>query len=79
MHQSNSIKKKSRTNTNGEKMSLTEHYLDQIQYAPGVKAMIGDAGRLINDSIKSAADFSYFADKYSGDHYRIIGDAASKI
>ncbi|KAF7348035.1 FAD/NAD(P)-binding domain-containing protein [Mycena sanguinolenta] len=70
MHQTASNAKKS------TKPTLTDHYLDQLQFVPGVREFIGEEGSMISDSIKSAADYSYSATRYSGDHFRIIGDAA---
>jgi hypothetical protein len=74
MHQTASIAKKS------IRPSLTEHYLDldQFQFVPGVGELIGEEDSMIPHSIKSVADYSYSALRYSGDHFRIIGDAASK-
>lgn len=77
MHQSASNEKKATVNAEGKKPTLTEHYLDQLQFLPGVRDLIGGKGQMIPGSTKSAADYSYFASRYSGDHYRIIGDAAS--
>lgn len=56
--------------------SLTEHYMEQLKFCPGVMDLIGDSGKFIEGSIKGTADYSYHATAYSGDHYRIIGDAA---
>lgn len=77
MHITNSNKKKARLNPDGSKMSLTDHYHDQLQYVPGVRELIGDKGTFIEGSTKSTSDFSYSATRYSGDHFRLIGDAAS--
>lgn len=77
MHITSSTTKKSKLKANGEKPSLTEHYLDQLQLVPGVKALIGEEGYMLPGGAKSASDYSYFAEKYSGDHFRLIGDAAS--
>jgi len=79
MHQSISNKKKAALKPDGTKMSLTEHYLDQLQHVPGVRKLIGEKGSFIPGSTKSTSDFSYSALKYSGDHFRIIGDAASAL
>lgn len=77
MHQTTSNKKKATLKPDGTRPSLTEHYLDQLQHVPGVRELIGDKGSFIPGSTKSASDFSYSATRYSGDHFRIIGDAAS--
>ncbi|PPQ70820.1 hypothetical protein CVT24_001037 [Panaeolus cyanescens] len=79
MHITNSNKKKARLNPDGTKMSLTDHYLDQLQYAPGVRELIGEKGSFIPGSTKSTSDFSYSATRYSGDHFRLIGDAANFV
>lgn len=65
---------------NGE-YTLKEHYLDQIELVPGLKSLLEGATLKEDDEyyhVRSAADFSYAADKYAGDHYRIIGDASGK-
>ncbi|KAJ7278021.1 hypothetical protein C8J57DRAFT_1308401 [Mycena rebaudengoi] len=79
MHQTSSNAKKSTIMPNGRAPTLAEHYLDQLQFAPGVRELVGDKGSMIAGSIKSATDFSYSASKYSGDHFRIIGDAANFV
>ncbi|PCH37849.1 FAD/NAD(P)-binding domain-containing protein [Wolfiporia cocos MD-104 SS10] len=79
MHQDASIAKKAKLNANGQKPTLTEHYMEQLEFLPGVKELIGDEGKFIPGSTKSAADFSYFATRYSGDHFRVIGDAANFV
>lgn len=79
MHITSSNEKKSKLKEDGSKMSLTEHYLDQLQHVPGIQDLIGDNGEYIPGSTHSASDYSYYAKKISGDHYRIIGDAASEL
>ncbi|KAJ7877968.1 hypothetical protein B0H14DRAFT_1663687 [Mycena olivaceomarginata] len=79
MHQSASNAKKATMMPDGTKPSLTEHYLDQFQFVPGVRELVGDTGTMIPGSTKSAADYSYWASRYSGDHFRIIGDAANFV
>ncbi|KAF8898068.1 hypothetical protein CPB84DRAFT_1815800 [Gymnopilus junonius] len=69
MHQTTSNKKKAILKADGTKPTLTEHYLDQLQYVPGVRELIGDKG----------SSFCYSATRYSGDHFRIIGDAANFV
>lgn len=58
--------------------SLRDHYLDQLRYLPGLKALLGTAS-LAGGVVKSASDYSYSADRYAGDHFRIIGDASAFI
>ncbi|KAF7358097.1 FAD/NAD(P)-binding domain-containing protein [Mycena venus] len=79
MHQSASNAKKAIARPDGTKPSLTEHYLDQFQFVPGVRDLVGKTGCMIPGSTKSAADYSYWASRYSGDHFRIIGDAANFV
>lgn len=77
MHSDASKAKKDILTSEGQKPTLTEHYLDQLKFLPGVRALMGDTGKFIPGSTKSASDYSYFATRYSGDHFRIIGDAGS--
>ncbi|KAJ6469005.1 hypothetical protein C8R47DRAFT_1150868 [Mycena vitilis] len=79
MHQDLSNAKKAVKGPNGQTPSLSEHYLDQIQFVPGVQELIGEKGSMIPGSVKMAGDFSYNAPTYSGDHFRIIGDAANFV
>ena len=66
--------------------SSTQLYLETLELAPGLKKLLGD-GKLVdhlgsNDDNRSpvhtASDFSYSADSYAGDGWRIIGDAAGE-
>jgi len=79
MHINAANAKKAIPKADGQKPTLTEHYLDQLQYLPGVRDLIGEKGTFIPGSTKSAADYSYSASSYSGDHFRIIGDAANFV
>ncbi|KDQ23701.1 hypothetical protein PLEOSDRAFT_1108187 [Pleurotus ostreatus PC15] len=74
MHQETSNQKKAV----GPK-GLEAHYLDQVKLAPGVLERLGHGASYITGSVRSTADFSYHAKSYSGDHYRIIGDAAAFV
>ena len=80
LHQDTSHAKKAA----GRKASLTgdyslqDHYLDQFQYLPGLKRLLGTAS-LVDGAVKSASDYSYSADRYSGKHFRIIGDASGMV
>ncbi len=71
MHQDTSIRKKQE----GPSV-LEQHYLEQLKLAPDLQALIGDKGAYIAKSVRGTADYSYHATQYSGDHYRLIGDAA---
>ncbi len=69
-----------KASTNGE-YTLKDHYLEQIEFVPGVKDLLEGATLKEDDeeyNVRSAADFSYAADKYAGDHYRLVGDASGK-
>lgn len=75
-------KAEGRKATSDGNYTLRDHYLDQIQLVPGLKVLLEEA-TLKEDGehyvIRSAADYSYAADKYAGDHYRIIGDASGRF
>ena len=62
--------------------TLKQHYLNCLQLSPGLIDLMGD-GTLIEDgtypAVQSVSDFSYNAPTYSGDHYRLIGDAAGEF
>jgi len=79
-----SAKKKAegrKASPNGEH-SLKDHYLEQIKLVPGLGNLLEGATLKEDDDyyhVRSAADFSYAADKYAGDHYRLIGDASAFI
>jgi hypothetical protein len=66
----------------GAAPSLKQSYLDCLQLSPGLIDLLGD-GKIIEDGpypvVQSASDFSYNAPTYSGDHYRLAGDAAGKL
>ena len=64
---------------NPDTYSLRAHYLDQLKYAPGTQEFLKNATLKSDDGesgVKSASDFSYSAEYYAGDHYRLVGDAA---
>ncbi|KAJ6604263.1 putative halogenase, partial [Mycena vulgaris] len=61
-----------------ENNTLKNHYLSQLQLAPGLMQLLGVSGELVSD-IKSAGDYSYSATNYAGPHYRLVGDAAAFI
>ena len=63
--------------------SSTQRYLETLELAPGLKKLLGD-GKLVDhpgsseDSgslVHTASDYSYSADGYAGDGWRVIGDA----
>lgn len=59
------------TDSNG---SLKGHYLNQFQFTPGLAHLLRNAA--LESEVKSASDYSYSASAFSGDHFRIVGDAA---
>ncbi|KAJ7215686.1 putative halogenase [Mycena haematopus] len=67
------VKKSSHTGPDANKA----HYLAQLNLAPGVLRLLGDAK--LADDVKSAADYSYSASQYAGPNYRMVGDAAAFI
>ncbi|OBZ66952.1 Tryptophan 2-halogenase [Grifola frondosa] len=84
MDQDTSIAKKKavRQCVDGDIDTLKKHYLEELDRAPGLIRLLGDAKLRTSygtDTIKSASDYSYSATKYAGDHYRLIGDAAAFI
>jgi flavin-dependent dehydrogenase len=58
--------------------SLKDHYLEQLKLVPNLRNLLGGAS-LKDTLVKSASDYSYSADRYAGDHYRLIGDAAGQF
>jgi hypothetical protein len=77
----NQRKAAAKRKNDGVTSTLKQHYLDCLHLSPGLIDLLGDA-KLVEDGpcpvIQSASDFSYNAPSYSGDHYRLIGDAAGK-
>ncbi|KAJ7663053.1 hypothetical protein B0H17DRAFT_1144155 [Mycena rosella] len=64
----------------GKKPTLTEHYLDQLQFVPGAKELVGENGKMIPGSIKSAADYN-FVDPFfsSGVHIAMTGALSAAL
>ncbi|THH14914.1 hypothetical protein EW146_g5488 [Bondarzewia mesenterica] len=56
---------------------LKEHYLDQFQHTPGLSDLLKCAQ--LQSEVKSASDYSYSASTFSGNHFRIAGDAGAFI
>ena len=63
--------------------SATRRYLETLELAPGLKKLLGDA-KLIDhlgsdgdngSLVHTASDYSYSADRYAGEGWRVIGDA----
>lgn len=67
--------------------TLADRYLTFLHLAPGVQALIGEDAQLehVQDengeapAARSASDFSYSAEEYAGDGWRIVGDAGAFI
>lgn len=78
-HQTTSTERRSTVGPDGKKLSVTEHYMDMFKYAPNVVNFLGDKGTMIPGTTHSASDYSYWADQYAGDHYRLVGDAANFV
>jgi hypothetical protein len=76
---SSSKKADGKAKSGGNAYSLKDHYLDQLQFVPGLKDLL-DGAILKEDGenyiVRSASDFSYAADRYAGDHFRLVGDAS---
>ena len=64
-----------------ENRTARSHYMAELDLAPSVKALLGNATLIEDDgpAIRSASDFSYHADSYAGPNYRIVGDAGAFI
>ncbi|KAL0960651.1 hypothetical protein HGRIS_005680 [Hohenbuehelia grisea] len=80
--QASDIAKRSLSSKDGRRLLLKEHYFSQLQLAPNLHMLLGD-GVLIEEEqstcVRSASDFSYAADCYAGDHFRLVGDASAFI
>ena len=64
----------------------TQRYFETLELAPGLKKLLTD-GKLVdhlgtdNDnpsSVQTASDYSYSSDSYSGNGWRIVGDAGGE-
>jgi len=77
-HQNTSVERRSKVGPDGKKPTITEHYADMFQYAPHVTEFLKE-GEMIPGTTHSASDYSYWASGYSGDHYRLVGDAANFV
>ncbi|KAJ2923818.1 hypothetical protein H1R20_g13275, partial [Candolleomyces eurysporus] len=78
MDQSISTAKKTAARAKNSESTLKDHYLEQLQFVPGVQDLIGN-GTLLDGNVRSAGDYSYSPDRYSGDHFRLVGDAGAFI
>ena len=63
----------------------TQRYMETLELAPGLKKLLGD-GKLVDclgtgnnlSFVHTASDYSYSSDRYSGDGWRVIGDAGGE-
>ncbi|KZT41684.1 FAD/NAD(P)-binding domain-containing protein [Sistotremastrum suecicum HHB10207 ss-3] len=68
-----------------EPWTLTNHYVEQLKsFVPGIWGFLDGAtmateAETDGPAVKSATDYSYAATCYSGDHFRLVGDAAAFI
>ncbi|KAI0040337.1 FAD/NAD-P-binding domain-containing protein [Auriscalpium vulgare] len=60
-----------------DRSPMRAHYEDQVKFTPGLGKLLEHA--TLNEDIHSGSDWSYSAAAYSGDHFRIIGDAGAFI
>jgi flavin-dependent dehydrogenase len=61
--------------TSNSNSTMASRYVSSLSLAPGIVKLVSKTGKLVEGSVKSASDFSYSAPAYSGNRYRIIGDA----
>lgn len=81
MSEESSIAKKKAlraSNPESDKL-LRDHFVEQLQHAPGLQKLLKHA-KLVDveaedGGVKSASDYSYSAKVYGGDHFRLVGDA----
>lgn len=73
--------------------TMVSRYRSYLHLAPGVMNLIGEgvlASKSVDSAmdngsppkeqvIRSASDFSYSANQYSGNRYRIVGDAGGQL
>lgn len=78
MHQDIATKKKAKSRAKNPDFTLKDHYLEQLRLAPGAIDLLGK-GTLVDGNIKSAGDYSYSPERYSGENFRIVGDAGAFI
>ncbi|TRM69173.1 hypothetical protein BD626DRAFT_473188 [Schizophyllum amplum] len=58
---------------------MTARYLAALGNAPGVLDLLLAQGSMVEDSVKSASDYSYKATEHAGPHFRLSGDAGAFI
>ncbi|KAK0498924.1 hypothetical protein EDD18DRAFT_55561 [Armillaria luteobubalina] len=81
--QASSTARKALSARNSMQCSSKADYLAQLELAPTVSGKFLCKATLQGENsstcIRSASDFSYAADRYSGDHFRLVGDASAFI
>ncbi|KAK0205472.1 hypothetical protein DFS33DRAFT_1383378 [Desarmillaria ectypa] len=81
--QASSTARKALSASKGVPYTSKDDYLAQLKLAPTVSEMFLCKAILQGENsstcIRSTSDFSYAADKHSGDHFRLIGDASAFI
>ncbi|KAJ6630160.1 FAD/NAD(P)-binding domain-containing protein [Mycena sp. CBHHK59/15] len=71
--------KKAQAKERGEDASTAAHYHRELNLAPNIQVLMGDATMYKKPDaplISAASDYSYHASSYAGPHYRLVGDAA---
>jgi len=77
-----SHEKKAQAKERGEDASTAAHYHRELNLAPNIQILMGDATLFKKPDaplISAASDYSYHATSYAGPHYRLVGDAAAFI
>ncbi|KAL1710708.1 hypothetical protein EV121DRAFT_285568 [Schizophyllum commune] len=59
--------------------TMTGRYLSALGNAPQVVELLSEQARMVEDSVKSASDYSYKATEHAGHNFRICGDAGAFI
>ncbi|KAH6904966.1 hypothetical protein BKA70DRAFT_1373310 [Coprinopsis sp. MPI-PUGE-AT-0042] len=78
LNQEIATRKKTEGRAKSAEFTLKDHYLQELQLAPGIIDLLGKA-TLVDGHVQSASDYSYQSDRYSGDHFRLVGDAGAFI
>jgi len=61
---------------NPSNSTSTSRYITALsKLAPGIVQLITENGYMVEDSVKSASDYSYSAPAYAGPGFRLAGDA----
>jgi flavin-dependent dehydrogenase len=55
--------------------TIVARYIALFKLAPGIVKLITNEGSLVDESVRSASDYSYSAPSYAGPGFRIAGDA----